>query len=120
MSARLTPFRRVQGDTSGCAKPSVDIKIKVLFWPRLATFILISTGGFAQRDVSPCILIPQDSSGMRGLRLPRQVPRGAGKGGSGDSGKRYREGRDEDADEARVDEEGGGLGGHLEEQDREH
>ena len=82
--------------------------------------VLKSTGGFAQRDVSPCILIPQDSSGMRGLRLPRQVPRGAGKGRSRDRGERHREGRDEDADQARVDEEGGGLGGHLEEQDREH
>ena len=58
---------KVQGDPSGCAKPPVDIKTKVLLWPGLSwpgqaksqsqsqseTFVLKQTGGFAQRDGSP-------------------------------------------------------------------
>ena len=28
-------FESIQGDTSGCAKPPVDFKTKVLFWPGL-------------------------------------------------------------------------------------
>ena len=50
----------VQGDTSRCAKPPIDFKTKDLLWPGLArpgqreTFVLKSTGGFAQCDVSPC------------------------------------------------------------------
>ena len=28
----------IQGDTSDCAKPPVDFKTKVLFWPGLACF----------------------------------------------------------------------------------
>ena len=46
----------VQGDTSR-AKPPVDSKTKVPFWPapdQSGTLVLKSTGGFAQRDVSPC------------------------------------------------------------------
>ena len=41
-------------------KPPVDIITKVLFWPGLTwrgqngTFVLMSTGGLAQPDVSPC------------------------------------------------------------------
>ena len=48
----------VQGDTSHYLKPPVDIKTKVLFWPGLAwpgqngTFVLKSTVGFKQCDVS--------------------------------------------------------------------
>ena len=47
-------FRTVcflQGDTSRCAKPSIDVKTKVLFWPGLArgTYVLKSTGGFARQ-----------------------------------------------------------------------
>ena len=45
----------VQGDTSRCAKPPVDFKTKVPLWlGQNRTFVLKSTGGFAQRDVSPC------------------------------------------------------------------
>ena len=42
-------------------KTTPDFKTKVPFWPGLAwpgqsgTFVFKSTGGFAQRDVSPCI-----------------------------------------------------------------
>ena len=57
---------------------------------------------------------------MRGVRLPGQVSRGAGEGRRGGRGERHRARRDEDADEARVDEEGGGLGGHPQGKDREH
>ena len=52
--------RLIQGDTSRCPKPPVDFKTKVPFWPGLTwpgqsrTFVLKSTGGFEQRDVSPC------------------------------------------------------------------
>ena len=31
-------FESIQGDTSGCAKPPVDFKTKVLFWPGLELF----------------------------------------------------------------------------------
>ena len=50
----------LQGDTSRCAKPHVDFTTKVPLWPgqtrpgQNGTFVLKSTGGFAQRDVSPC------------------------------------------------------------------
>ena len=62
---KLPNATTVQGDTSGCDKPPVDFKMKVLFWPVLAlpvkigTFVLKSTGGSAQPDVSlsPCTLI---------------------------------------------------------------
>ena len=50
----------IQGDTSGCAKPPIDFKTKFPLWPGQARpgqngfFVLMSTGGFAQRDGSPC------------------------------------------------------------------
>ena len=53
-------FTDVQGDTSRCAKPPVDIKTKVPLWPGQArpgqnrTFVLMSTGGLNQGDISPC------------------------------------------------------------------
>ena len=51
----------LQGDTSdsGCAKPPVDFKGKVPFWPGLTwpgqsrTVVLKLMGGFAEPDVSP-------------------------------------------------------------------
>ena len=47
----------VQGDHSGCAKPSIDIKTKVYFstWAsyKNGTFVLMSAGGLNQCDVSP-------------------------------------------------------------------
>ena len=52
---------QLQGDSSRYSKPPVDFKTNVPFWPGLAwpghsgTFVLKSTGGFKQRDVSPCI-----------------------------------------------------------------
>ena len=48
----------VQGDTSGCTKPPIDFKTKVPLWPgQNGTFVLKSTGGFVQPDVSPCMII---------------------------------------------------------------
>ena len=50
----------IQGDTSGCDEPPVDIKTKVPVWPgqdrpgQNGTFVLKSTGGSSQPDVSPC------------------------------------------------------------------
>ena len=52
----------IQGDTSGCDAPPVDFKKKssVLAWPgqdmpgQNGTFVLNSTRGSAQPDVSPC------------------------------------------------------------------
>ena len=52
----------IQGDHSACTKP-VDFKNKVPLWPALAwlcqsgTFVLMSTGGFAQAEWSPCTSI---------------------------------------------------------------
>ena len=52
----------LQGDHSACAKPPVDFKSEVLFWPGLAwpghsgTFAFKSTRGFAQAEWSPCII----------------------------------------------------------------
>ena len=41
---------KLQGDTSGCDKALVD-------WPgQNGTFVLMSTGGSSQPDVSPCTL----------------------------------------------------------------
>ena len=51
----------IQGDRAACAKPPVDFKMKVPLWPVQArpgqnrTFVLKSTGGFAQAALSPCI-----------------------------------------------------------------
>ena len=53
----------IQGDTSRCAKPPVDFETKVPLWPGKArpgqnrTSVLESTGGFAQRDLSPCTFV---------------------------------------------------------------
>ena len=51
----------VQGDTSRCAKPHVDkssiLACFGLAWPgKSGTFVLKSKEGFAQRNVSPCII----------------------------------------------------------------
>ena len=57
-------YFKIQGDTSGWAKPPLDInKTKVPFWPvqvrprpsQNRTFPLMSTGGLAQPDMSPSI-----------------------------------------------------------------
>ena len=54
-------LKAVQGDRAACAKPPVEFKTIVLFWPVLAwlgqtgTFDLKSTGGFVQAALSPCI-----------------------------------------------------------------
>ena len=57
------PFESLQGDPSRWPKPPVDFKSKVPIWPGLAalawpgqsgTLLLKSTGGFGQRDGSPC------------------------------------------------------------------
>ena len=43
----------IQGDTSHRSKPSIDFKTKVaLFYTK--TFVLMSTGGLAQPEWSPC------------------------------------------------------------------
>ena len=61
MESRVT----LQGETSGWAKPPVHIKSEVPFWPGLRwtgqneTFVLMSMGGLAWPDVSPCILSRQ-------------------------------------------------------------
>ena len=66
----------LQGDPSRCAEPPVDFKTKVPFWPALAwpgqsgTFVLKSTGGFAQGDGSPCRYL--EITGLR-QRLGRVV-----------------------------------------------
>ena len=49
--------KAIQGDTSGGAKPPIDIKTKVPGQARQrqnGTFVSMSTGGLAQPDVSPC------------------------------------------------------------------
>ena len=59
----LLNLSNIQGDTSGCAKPPIDFKTKVQLWPGQArigqsgTFDLKSSGGFAQAEWSPCIVI---------------------------------------------------------------
>ena len=51
-------------DHSCCSQSPIDIKTKVPFWPALTwpgqniTFVLMSTGGLDQHDVSPCTWIP--------------------------------------------------------------
>ena len=46
-------IQTVQGDTSGCEEPPVDIKTTA--WPsQNRTFVLMSTGGLVQPDVSLC------------------------------------------------------------------
>ena len=46
----------IQGDRAACATPPVDFKTKVgLAWPgKSGTFVLTTTGGFAQAARSPC------------------------------------------------------------------
>ena len=46
----------LQGDTSRWSKPPVDIKIVLVRCPctKMKHFVLVSTGGLDQRDVSPC------------------------------------------------------------------
>ena len=43
----------VQGDTSGCGKPPIDIKTTVLS-SQNGTFVMMLKGGSPQPDVSPC------------------------------------------------------------------
>ena len=55
----LYTIMSVQDDTSRCLKPPVDSKTKVPLWPGLAkpkwNFVLKSTRGFKQCDLSPSI-----------------------------------------------------------------
>ena len=44
----------VQGNNSGCVKPLVDTKTNVAFKYKLLIFVLMSTGGLSQCNVSPC------------------------------------------------------------------
>ena len=54
-TASQYPGSIVQGDHSACDEPPVDFKTKVPLWPgQNGTFVLKSTGGFAQCKVSPC------------------------------------------------------------------
>ena len=66
-------YSYVQGDTSRCAKPPVAFKTKRfgLAWHirpgQNRLFVLKSTGGFAQRDVSPCMYLVISNS-LTGFR----------------------------------------------------
>ena len=77
---------QIQGVHSGCAKPPVDIKTKVCFRIKPVyynrTFVLMSMGGLAQPEWSPCTrstypaeptrAVPHsDSTDRRGRRHPR-------------------------------------------------
>ena len=56
--ARLLPPSVPQLQSDHCTKPPVDFRTKVPFWPgqdrtgQSRTFVLMSTGGFNQGDVS--------------------------------------------------------------------
>ena len=66
-SHRFFSHESVQGDTSGCGEPPVDIVIKVPFMPGLnGADVLMSTGGLPRPDVSPCIL-------LRGIRVSGSI-----------------------------------------------
>ena len=60
----------LQGDHSACAKPPIDFNTKVPLWLGLAwpgqsgTFVLKSTGGFAQAEWSPCINLAKQDAGL--------------------------------------------------------